>query len=72
MGHASGGAELLLELAAKEKRSIPVIFGSMSENGPCLGAVIVSNTDRTDVIGRHINSIEAGFRPGHTPRDRVV
>jgi len=72
MAHASGGAELLLELAAKEKRSIPVIFGSVSENGPCLGAVIVSNTKRMDVVGRHINSIEAGFRPGLTPRKLIA
>jgi molybdopterin/thiamine biosynthesis adenylyltransferase len=72
MAHSSGGAEFLLKLAAKEKRSIPVIFGSMSENGPCLGAVIVSNIENTDVIGRHVNSIEAGFRPGHTPRNLVA
>jgi molybdopterin/thiamine biosynthesis adenylyltransferase len=72
MAHAFGGAALLLELAAKEKQSIPVIFGSISENGPCLGAVIVLNTGRTDVIGRQINSIEAGFRTGHTPRNLVA
>lgn len=72
MAHACGGGEFLLKLAAKEKRSIVVIFGSVSENGPCLGAVIVSNSERTDVIGRQVNAIEAGFRPGHTPRKLVA
>ncbi len=68
IAESSEGAPLLSELAGKEKRSLPVILGSLSENGPCLCAAIISNAEKTDVIGRRVNLIEAGFRPGHVPQ----
>jgi len=68
MARGAGVSEILSELAAKEKGSIQVIFGSMSENGPCFGAVKVFNVATTDVIGRSVNSIERGFRPGRVPQ----
>jgi len=72
MAGSSGGAQFLSELAVNERRSIPVIFGSMSENGPCFGAVMVSNSERTNVMGRRVNPMEAGFRPGRAPRKLVA
>jgi sulfur-carrier protein adenylyltransferase/sulfurtransferase len=68
IANSSGGAQFLSELVVKEKSPIPVVFGSSSENGPCFGAVIISNAKQTNVIGRRVNSIEAGFRPGHVPQ----
>jgi molybdopterin/thiamine biosynthesis adenylyltransferase len=72
IANSSGGGSFLSEMAAKEKRSIPIIFGSLSENGPCLCAVTVLNSQKTDVIGRRVNSIETGFRPGHVPQKLVA
>lgn len=62
-----GGLELLSELAGKNKRSIPVILGSLSENGPCFGAGVISNNEARNVSGRCVNSVEKGFRPGRVP-----
>src|ERR1700693_646772 len=72
MASATGGSEILSELAAKEKGAITVVFGSMSENGPCFGAVKIFNAARTDVIGRSVNSIERGFRTGRVPRRLIA
>ena len=72
MARSSERGQFLSELAVRERRSVPVIFGSISENGPCFGAVMVSNSERTNVMGRRINSMEAGFRPGRAPEKLVA
>jgi len=72
MARSCGGRPFLSELVVNGRRSIPVIFGSTSENGPCFGAMMVSNSERTNVMGRRVDFVRAGFRPGRAPQRLVA
>jgi hypothetical protein len=66
------GAKPLTDLASTEKRSWQVVLGAMSLNGPCLAAVELTRSSKTGVLGRRVDPINKGFRPGHVPQKLVA
>jgi hypothetical protein len=65
------GTETLSDLASTEKRSWQIVLGAVSENGPCLAGVQMTRSSKTDVLGRRVDLINKGFRPGHVPQKLV-
>lgn len=68
----AGGREVLSEMALEDKRSLRVMLGAMSENGPCFGAMSVSRVAMTNVMGRGVDTINKGFRPNRVPQELLA
>jgi sulfur-carrier protein adenylyltransferase/sulfurtransferase len=66
------GTDTLSSLASAEKRSWQVVLGAVSPNGPCLAAVRITRSSKTDVLGRSVDPINKGFRPGFVPQKLVA
>ncbi|HXT62122.1 MAG TPA: E2/UBC family protein, partial [Pyrinomonadaceae bacterium] len=61
------GVEVLEQLTATEKKRAVVVFAAMTDNGPCLASVTITAPQHRSAGGKLVDSLEKGFRPGHTP-----
>jgi molybdopterin/thiamine biosynthesis adenylyltransferase len=68
-----GGQELLRTMVDTESSSFCLVFGAMSNNGPCFGSLGLAAPMVSDVRGqRRRDPINDGFRTGHLPKSLLA
>ena len=66
--NSHGGAVILESLVESGTTEINVLLGATTSNGACFGAVTLRPPKVTNRSKGKKNLLEAGFRPGHTPK----
>ena len=66
--NSHGGAVVLENLVESGTTEINILLGATTSNGACFGAVTVRPPKVTNRSKSNKNRLEAGFRPGHTPK----